>query len=919
MAVRSVDSSAIRHDPPVNRAPIWDDLRKQLLDEAGKYLTVAGEKVPTSVHIMSEPRIRHRVALWRETAGAPHLGVELTEYNAPELLKILADEPVSFHADSKAHLEMLEAVRDSRGSPLTGDRIRLTTPFNDDETWAKAAALKVDAVAISSPNGLEALIAAKAMSHWSPRIDFRLAVHVDSDPHLDRSELKALVARARAAGFERFGLAVDLQDLDYRDLDLYRDAGQRITDAATILRSEGAPVETVMLGGGFCSENLAARAAVPQSAQAHLSDVSAIVRSALNSAGLESTRVEAAGSRFVMGDKVLLSEINGTTPETIHIAASTYGVLHGVPYTGDPVLVESFPSTDDTVAKKVTCGSCDSADTLPGTYAISPTATHGSRVALFPNGREHTCAVPFNGMYDAYLVILRDDGSFNDSIYNTFPDEELANTKRFADHHLEALKPRFEQICRKARGAKGVPDIGDEAKLYAQLVSAAYEYFENKARKPDWDPHAVHYLEYIATYAHLIVQELGIRHEDLHFAIKAFPSPMVLMLLKYLGCSFDSASARERLEASWSGHALTKEVNSNPRRDRPTLRSLAEHPGAMTTVDSIEEIDRLLEAGLNPKATALGVRVAISIAQGTGNLNTKFGASLDLAETIIRYAIDKGFSKDTIYFAGHPGTQKTSGDDYRTLGNAFIELASRFAQHDEERYRFLAKTFDFGGGLPSQEMAVRAGKSLIAVLKEVGAVFKACRARYAELFRVPEESLIQKIEPGRSIVQGAWIGIRVLDVRKVNKRFIVVINCSTRGQILSGAVHDDDGFRLRMLRTSSRTAANDDRSVPWSVFGFDGALDRIANENRTGHLHYLTETLSRGDLLIVWGGDYSAGASAPIRGRPHGSSVFCFQKRTPASPQTGDPAGREIKIWEEVAYNDIKGRVRLHQNFFAPQ
>jgi hypothetical protein len=235
----------------------------------------------------------------------------------------------------------------------------------------------------------------------------------------------------------------------------------------------------------------------------------------------------------------------------------------------------------------------------------------------------------------------------------------------------------------------------------------------------------------------------------------------------------------------------------------------------------------------------------------------------------------------------------------------------------------LAKTFDFGGGLPSQEIAQRANntqggkKSLLEVLKEVGTAFKSCRAKYAERFGVSEETLIQKIEPGRSIVQGAWVGIRVLSVREVKGRRIVVTNCSTRGQVLSGAVHDDDGFRIRALLKPSG-GADQDTPVPSAVFGCDGALDRVPNERRASHAHYLPESLTRGGLVMVWGGNYSSRASAPIRGRGHGKDAFCY-RRSSKPDRPDESKGSHVRILEEVTYNGITPRVRLSKQHFESQ
>lgn len=888
----------------------WTTLQTTLLDEMDACIASFGVEAPTAVHVFNEARIEDRIDAWRDIPDCPTAWHDLSEYHAPELVEILANKGVSFCACSAAHLKMLHNVRDRNGASITGDRIRLVSPFNDEATLEAAAEMRIGSIAIASLDNLESLLAIRANLKdpppWNPKIDLRIAIQKDGDPHLTVDSIEELAKVLTKSGLTKVGLSIDLRHLDYANTRVYSAATEILTEAYTRAELRGLDVSEIYLGNGFCSERLAHKANPMMTATAQVEDVVTAVRNVLIRNGIRSG-IELAGdiSRFAMGDKALAAEVLGTGPEKVHVGVSGYGAVNrdqywghnaDVVFRGDPKAPKRF--------MRVEFRSCDSSDCSRTRHLIGQDIKPGDHVILFTDGGEHTDNVAFNGNYCGDVVIKRRDGRFERSYLNNIPLDEQAHEVEWLRKNQGALESLFEAIRRKVESDPRVPEADAENELYARdLLAVAAQY-------PGWDAQTVHNLHAIAANAHDMSTKVGVPKSDFKFAFKASPSLYVTMMLRYLGYGCDTASKRERDLARLVGYSLDSEVNSNPHRDSATLKSIAE-PGQapdMVTVDSRQEIDRLLAAGVDPATIGLGFRLAITTEQKVGNLNEKFGTTVDEACALIQYAIDKGFDRKRLYLAGHPGTQKTSAADYAKLKVVFLQVTERFFNHPDTAYRFLIGRFDYGGGFPSQIVAKKSGKSLGDIYSEVGNVVAECDAAYCKMFGASPKTLRQMFEPGRTIVQGAKVGIRVLATKTEGGRKVVVLNTSVKGQIVGGRHHDGKGYEVKALGFSVETEFG-----PAYIHGYCGPTDSIPalaaqfNERAVDRPHLLPDGIKRGDIVMIDGGDYASGASGNPFGRGLAPDAFMLQKR-------GDPAA---KVRRQPIMNDMRYRVGAFAEYFA--
>lgn len=292
------------------------------------------------------------------------------------------------------------------------------------------------------------------------------------------------------------------------------------------------------------------------------------------------------------------------------------------------------------------------------------------------------------------------------------------------------------------------------------------------------------------------------------YAVKANADPLVLRELFRAGANADVASAYEVALCRALGLDGKRMILSNPRKDRDTILMLKEVRTWATTVDSEDEIEKLIEEnipgeGYNP---VLFVRIKVPTRGVKQDLSTKFGirvvppefeprasgpspsVTLDEVQAVFQKAQQAGFSQFGLAF--HVGTQCTDPGIY---GSALT--VCRAVARSLKKVGIAVEWIDIGGGFADArvlaEKPTEPATTHDQLLKEVGGF---AREMGQEGFRLLGE-------PGRYMVADTgFLATRVIYDRNTDLtgRRIQIDDGVYR--TLSGHIHDDRQFEFRALR-----------------------------------------------------------------------------------------------------------------------
>jgi ornithine decarboxylase len=191
-----------------------------------------------------------------------------------------------------------------------------------------------------------------------------------------------------------------------------------------------------------------------------------------------------------------------------------------------------------------------------------------------------------------------------------------------------------------------------------------------------------------AQYSLLTEQLRGFK---LHYAVKAQPHPVVLMVLKACGSSFDVASCAEVDLVRSMGISMNRCIHTHPVK-KPAEIDYAYSQGIRTfVVDNPAEVQKFV--GRQPDVEIL-VRLSFPNPSAKSDLSTKFGADPAEAELLVKHVVAAG-----VRFAGfsfHVGSQGSSVRPFRDALRATLELT----QHVERTLGLHVPTIDIGGGFP---------------------------------------------------------------------------------------------------------------------------------------------------------------------------------------------------------------------------
>lgn len=321
------------------------------------------------------------------------------------------------------------------------------------------------------------------------------------------------------------------------------------------------------------------------------------------------------------------------------------------------------------------------------------------------------------------------------------------------------------------------------------------------------------------------------------YAVKCNPDPQLLRLLACLGTGFDCASKTEIEQVLKMGVNPDRIIYAQPCKTNSYLRYVSNQGVRQMTFDNADELRKI--AKLYPEAE-LFLRIHTDDSSSLCRLSLKFGASMDMIESLLQTAYELGLKVVGVSF--HVGS---GASDPRAFLKAVQDAYTVFQQGTA--YGFDMKTLDVGGGFCSD-----------ASFEEMGAVLRAALDEY-----FPAHSGINLIaEPGRFYASGAFtiatniIARRTVEnqpssgTREADNSYMVYINDGVYGNF-SSIMFDHQHPVAHILRAGGKNYYNTKAGKPvgnegieYSIWGptCDG-IDRISESIR------FNQTLDVGDWL----------------------------------------------------------------------
>src|SRR3989344_7238058 len=121
-----------------------------------------------------------------------------------------------------------------------------------------------------------------------------------------------------------------------------------------------------------------------------------------------------------------------------------------------------------------------------------------------------------------------------------------------------------------------------------------------------------------------------------HYAIKSNPNPVLIRILSMLGAGFDCASQREIVQVLDICQDPRRVIFANPAKSDSHLRYARRVDVDLMTFDNVYELRKI--AHVHPDAQLI-MRIKVDDSHSTCQFNSKFGASLDEVEHLLRVAL----------------------------------------------------------------------------------------------------------------------------------------------------------------------------------------------------------------------------------------------------------------------------------------
>jgi ornithine decarboxylase len=193
-----------------------------------------------------------------------------------------------------------------------------------------------------------------------------------------------------------------------------------------------------------------------------------------------------------------------------------------------------------------------------------------------------------------------------------------------------------------------------------------------------------------------VTQQLRLLQHELpgaaiHFATKALPHPAALRAVAASGAGFEVASRGEVALLASEGLDVSGCLHTHPIRSRTDIVEAYIAGVRRFVVDNQRELVKL---AVLPRDIDVLIRLSYPNADAGCDLSTKFGATAQQAENLVRQAVARGI--EVSGFSFHVGSQTTSPEPYTRA----IARTAALMDEWEDRFGIRFRVLDIGGGFP---------------------------------------------------------------------------------------------------------------------------------------------------------------------------------------------------------------------------
>lgn len=361
------------------------------------------------------------------------------------------------------------------------------------------------------------------------------------------------------------------------------------------------------------------------------------------------------------------------------------------------------------------------------------------------------------------------------------------------------------------------------------------------------------------------------------YASKAASFKRLYEIMREENMGIDVVSSGEIYTALRAGFPLSEAYfHSNNKTDEDVVYAIENGIGHFV-VDNEEElyaIDRVAKTYGVKQSVLLRITPGIDphtyAAVATGKVDSKFGSAIETGQA--EYMVKVALSLPNITLSGfhsHIGSQIFDADVYLRAADVMLG----FIADIHNRYGYLAKELDLGGGLGVRYVAEQPTVDIAAAIKEVGAYAKEKAASLG----IPLPAI--RLEPGRSIVADA--GLTVYTVGTVKRIPGYKTYVSVDGGMADNPRYALYGSPYTILPVIATTAENE----TVSVVGRCCESGDILQENIP-----MRSDVARGDLvacLTTGAYHYSMASNYNRLGKPpvvmlkNGASYLAVRRETP--------------------------------------
>jgi len=367
---------------------------------------------------------------------------------------------------------------------------------------------------------------------------------------------------------------------------------------------------------------------------------------------------------------------------------------------------------------------------------------------------------------------------------------------------------------------------------------------------------------------------------EIHYSVKANPTPAVIKTFVDEGCGLEIASAGELVLAQKCGCSPSRILYAGPGKTESDLIDALQAGVSEIHIESFEEIGLLSKiAGRFQSEFSVAIRINPSdVIKGGAMVMGAKATAFGIDEELLFQAIDRVRETGNLNLCGlhcYAGTQIIDYDILVDMYEHYIRLAARMAEYSGKPL----KTLDFGGGFGIPYFDSDKDLEMDKLHKHLTPVFKEARTtKYLK----PTKFIV---EPGRYLVAEAGLYItRILYCKSSHDKKIIILDGGMNHNV--AATGHFGQIIKRNFPMALGNKMDKDAKVTYTVAGpLCTPLDTLGRD-------VLLPAAESGDIMVFFQSGAYARSASPLQflGHPEPMEVFVSDSDSAVVRHRGDAA-----------------------------